>query len=220
MEPERVLVAALRSAVPKLRLRGRNATKADVLLYEIQGRRLAVKDYTLRPAWIRNTLGRWLVRREVAAYRAAAGIPEVPALLGRVGPFAFATAWVDARPLSEIEGTVPAAIFDRLDAVLLALHRRGIAIGDLHHRDVLIGEDGRMAVVDFATAWLAPAAAGRARRAIFRRLAEQDRLAAARLRARFTGVAEGEALAAAGPDAVRRWRRARRLKRVWDRLRP
>lgn len=221
MEPDRVLVAALRSALPKLRRRGRNATKADVLLYEIQGRRLAVKDYTPRPAWIRNTVGRLLVRREVAAYRAAAGIPEVPALLGRIGPFAFATAWVDARPLSDLGGSrLPAALFDRLDAVLEALHRRGIAIGDLHHRDVLVDEGGGLTVVDFATAWLAPAGAGRARRAIFRRLAAQDRLAAARLRARFTGVAEAEALAAAGPDAVRRWRRARRIKRVWDRLRP
>jgi hypothetical protein len=221
MEPEGELVAALRAAVPKLRLRGRNATKADVLLYELPGRRLAVKDYTARPVWIRNTLGRWLIRRELAAYRAAAGIPEIPVLLGRLGPFAFATAWVEARPLSGLrDERLPATLFDRLDAALAALHGRGIALGDLHHRDVLVGDGGRVTVVDFATAWLAPPSAGRLRRAVFRRLAAQDRLAAVRLRARFTGVAEEAALAGADPDALRRWRRARRWKRLWDRLRP
>jgi hypothetical protein len=220
VEPERVLAAALRSAVPKLRLPGRNATKADVLLYELDGRRVAVKDYTPRPAWIRNTLGRMLVRREVAAYRAASGLQSVPPLLGRVGPFAFAVSWVDAEPLSRLAGRpVAPAVFDRLEAALARLHARGIALGDLHHRDVLVSEAGEVTVVDLATAWLAPATAPRWRRAVFRRLAEQDLLAAARLRARFTGEEEERALARVPPQALRRWRAGRRLKRFLDRLR-
>ena len=214
------LVTALHSAVPKLRLPGRNATKADVLQYEVDGRRLAVKDYSARPRWIRNTLGRWLVRREVAAYRAAAGIPEVPALVGRLSPYAFATAWVEARPLSALpERPLDPLLFDRLDRALAALHGRGVALGDLHHRDVLVGEQGALHVVDFATAWTAPLGSGALRRAIFRRMREQDLLAAARLRARFTGLEEAQALASLPPGAVRRWRRGRALKRLLDRLR-
>jgi hypothetical protein len=214
------LVAALRSAVPMTRLPGRNATKADVLQYELEGRRLAVKDYSARPRWIRNTLGRWLVHREVAAYRAAAGLPEVPALVARLSPYAFATAWVDARPLSTLsQQPLDPVLFDRLERALAALHGRGIALGDLHHRDVLVTEGGAVHVVDFATSWLAPPGSGLLRRAIFRRMAEQDRLAAARLRARFTGLDEADALAALPPGAVRRWRRGRAVKRLLDRLR-
>ncbi|HEX5041868.1 MAG TPA: hypothetical protein VFV75_03120 [Candidatus Polarisedimenticolaceae bacterium] len=214
------LVAALRSAVPMLRLPGRNATKADVLQYEMDGRRLAVKDYSARPRWIRNTLGRWLVRREVAAYRAAAGLPEVPALVTRLSPHAFATAWVEGRPLSALSRRpLDPGVFDRLDRALAALHARGIALGDLHHRDVLVTEEGRVHVVDFATSWLAPPGSGALRQAIFRRMAEQDLLAAARLRARFTGVDEAQVLAGLPPAAVRRWRRGRAVKRWLDRLR-
>ena len=220
MDPEGDLDAALRSAVPKRRLPGRNATKADVFQYELDGRLLAVKDYTARPRWIRNTLGRWLVRREVAAYRAAAGIPEVPILVGRLSPFAFATSWIDATPLSALhDRRVDPGVFDGLDRALAALHGRGVALGDLHHRDVLVSEGGRTFVVDFATAWLAPPGAGPFRRAIFRRLAEQDRLAAARLRARFTGANEEQLLASMPAGALRRWRRGRALKRLIGRLR-
>ena len=220
MTPAGDLVAALRTAVPILRLPGRNATKADVLQYELDGRRLAVKDYTARPRWIRNTLGRWLVRREVAAYRATAGLPEVPALVGRLSPFAFATEWVDARPLSALSARpLDPALFDRLERALAGLHARGVALGDLHHRDVLVTDEGAVHVVDFATAWIAPPGSGALRKAIFRRMAEQDRLAAARLRARFTGMDEAEALAGLPPAAVRRWRRGRAVKRLLDRMR-
>jgi hypothetical protein len=200
MTPEGDLVAALRSAVPKLRLPGRNATKADVLQYEVDGRRLAIKDYSARPRWIRNTLGRWLVRREVAAFRAAAGLPEVPALVARLSPYSFATLWVEARPPV---GAVPAAPGARPlrppGARPGRLHARGVALGDLHHRDVLVSDDGAVYVVDLATAWTAPPRSGPLRKAIFRRMAEQDRLAAARLRARFTGLDEADALAGLPP---------------------
>jgi hypothetical protein len=220
MDREGDLVAALRSAVPKLRLPGRNVTKADVLLYELHGRRLAVKDYSARPRFIRATLGRWLVGREVAAYRAAAGLAEIPPLLGRLGPYAFAMTWIDATPLSRLhDRRVDAAVFDRLERALDRLHGRGVALGDLHHRDVLVSEAGDVFVVDFATAWTAPAGCGRIRQSIFRRFAEQDRLAAARLRARFTGMEEDVALAGVPAAAVRRWRRGRAVKRLLDRLR-
>jgi hypothetical protein len=155
----------------------------------------------------------------VAAYRAAAGLPEVPPLLGRIGPYAFAMAWIDATPLSRLHGrVVDGRVFDRLERALDRLHGRGVALGDLHHRDVLVSEAG-VFVVDFATAWTAPAGSGRIRQSIFRRFAEQDRLAAARLRARFTGVEEDVALAGVPAAAVRRWRRGRAVKRLLDRLR-
>lgn len=220
MTPEGDLVAALRFAVPTLRLPGRNATKADVLQYEVEGRRLAVKDYSARPRWIRNTLGRWLVRREVAAFQAAAGLPEVPALVARLSPYAFATVWVEARPLSALsQRPLEPVLFDRLEHALAALHARGVALGDLHHRDVLVSDTGAIYVVDFATAWTAPPRSGPLRKAIFRRMADQDRLAAARLRARFTGLDEADVLAGLPPAAVRRWRRGRAVKRLLDRLR-
>jgi hypothetical protein len=211
---------ALERLNPVRRLTGRNLSKADVLVYRTDTGMVAVKDYAARPFVARQTVGRLLVRRECRAYEAAGGCPGLAPFLGRLDPFALATAWVDATPLADTgAGFVSDDTFDRLDAVIAGLHDRGIAIADLHHRDVLVGREGVVHVVDLAAAYVLGPRPGPWRRRIFDRLRAQDRLAAARMRARFTGRSEREALARLDPRSVRLWGLGRRVKAVWDRLR-
>lgn len=204
-----------------MRLPGRNGTKADILVYRREdGRHVALKDYSARGALVRNTLGRLLLRREEAAYRAAAGAAGLPELLGRHGAFGLALRWIEARPLAELPpGAVAGEVFDRLDRIVAGLHRRGVALGDLHHRDVLVSADGSVHVVDLATALVLGDSPGRLRRALFARWCEADRVALARLRARFRGEDVEHAVAGVGARAAARHRRDRRLKRLWNRLR-
>lgn len=205
---------------PLRHIEGRNSTKADILVYRLEDRRIAVKTYAPRPWWIRATVGRWLVRREAAAYRAAAGAPGLPTCYGRVGPHAVATEWVDGRSLAELRGqAVDPAVFDRIEVILAELHRRGVALSDLHHRDVLVSDGGAVHIVDLATAFRLGEKPGRLRRRLFVRMRDQDLVAAARLRARWTGIDEQEAIAAVSPEAAEWYRKARRLKAFWDRLR-
>jgi hypothetical protein len=205
---------------PVRRVVGRNRTKADIVVYADGSSAIAVKDYSPRSFLVRHLLGRWLIRREARAYRAAGGAPGLPRWLGRVGPFALAVGWVDAEPLSRrTRGEGRALWFDRLDAIVGDLHDRGVALGDLHHRDVLVGADDRVWVVDLATAWVIGPRTGALGRRWFERFAAQDRIAAARLRARYTGGDPDHAIEIAGPRAAARYRRGRRLRRWLDRLR-
>jgi hypothetical protein len=216
----RLSAADLHALDPVLRLPGRNATKADVVVYDVAGRRIAVKDYAARPLWVRLTIGRLLVRRECAAYAAAAGIDGLPRFHGRLGPLALALDWIEAEPLAAQGGArLPARVFDALDRIVAACHARGIALGDLHHRDVLVSVRGEVHIVDLATAWLLGARPGAVRRRVFERLRGNDLVACARLRARFTGIPEADALAGVPPLSLRRHARARRVKALWDRLR-
>ena len=211
---------ALVGLTPERRLLGRNLSKADVALYRVGGRRIAVKDYGVRPFFARHTIGRLLVGRECRAYERAGSAPGLAPFLGRLGPFTLATGWIESVPLADLPGGAASPeIFDRLDEVLAGLHLRGIAISDLHHRDVLVAEDGAIHVVDLAAAYVLGPRASRLSRRLFERLCSQDRLAAARMRARFTGVSEDEALAEIDPAAVRLWGAGRRIKAFWDRLR-
>jgi hypothetical protein len=199
---------------------GRNVSKADVRLYRISGRAIALKDYGSRPFLVRHTIGRWFIRREALAYRRAGSLPGLAPFLGRVGSFALATGWLDAVPLAELSPrSATPATFDGLDGVIASLHARGVAVSDLHHRDVLVSRDGTVHVVDFAAAYVLPANPSAFSRRVFHRLCAQDRLAAARMRARFTGNSEAEALAELDPAAVRLWGAGRRLKALWDRIR-
>lgn len=211
---------ALAGLVPERRVRGRNVSKADVSLYRIAGRPLAVKDYGPRPFLARHTVGRFLVRRECRVYERMGSDEGLAPFVGRLGPFAFATVWVDAVPLADLTAaSVSPEIFDELDAVLARLHGRGIAVADLHHRDVLVAKDGHVYVVDFAAAFVLGSRPGALRRRLFHRFRAQDDLAAARMRARFAGRSEEDALAALDPESVRLWERGRRIKSVWDRIR-
>lgn len=211
---------ALAGLTPELRFPGRNMSKADVSLFRVGGRRIALKDYAARPFVARQTLGRLLVGRECHAYERAGAAPGLAPFLGRLGPFTLATGWIESIPLADLpEGYASHPIFDRLDEVIDGLHARGVAIADLHHRDVLVSKDGAVHVVDLAAAYVLGERPGSLRRRVFERFRAQDRLAAARMRARFTGGSEHEALATVDPAAVRLWGTGRRIKGFWDRLR-
>lgn len=219
LSPSR-LAEALAGLTPERRLVGRNLSKADVLVYRVGERRIAVKDYAARPFLARHTVGRLLTARECRAYERAGGVPGLAPFLGRLGPWTMATAWIDAIPLSDLPlGAASPALFDRLDAVVGGLHARGVAMSDLHHRDVLVANDGGVHVVDLAMAYVLAPRPGWVRLRMFDRLAAQDRLSAARMRARFTGASEDEALASLDPSSRKLWRAGRRVKGVWDRLR-
>jgi hypothetical protein len=203
-----------------LRLKGRNWTKADVVRYELDGIGIAVKDYGERAFLVRHSIGRVLIRREETAYRAAGGEPGLPDCFGCIGPCALAVRWIEGRTLADLRGeTVDASVFDRLDGIVERLHARGVALGDLHHRDVIVGASGSVHIVDLATALVLGGRPRRFRRALFARLAARDRVALARLRARFTGRDEAAAVAEAGATAAAWHTRGRKLRRIWDRLR-
>jgi hypothetical protein len=205
---------------PVRRIAGRNGTKADVLFFDLGGERVAVKTYAPRSLLVRTTLGRWLIRRESQAYAAAEGIDGLPDYLGRCGPHALVTRWVAAVPLREkSEGRLDGEVFDRLERVVDAFHQKGVALGDLHHRDVLLDAEDEVYIVDLATAWVLGRRPGPLRQRLFERFCESDRVNLARMRARFTGGDVQAAVESVSPTAAAWHRRGRRVKGFLDRLR-
>jgi hypothetical protein len=199
------------------RIRGRNWTKGDLLVYSLPSGDVAVKDYRVRPWPVRNTVGRWLLRRETAAYLAAGPVAGLPEFLGRVDAFRLATRWVDARPLARL--AFDTGLVDQAAAIVGRLHDNGIAVADLHHRDLLAGDDGSVYLVDLAMAYALGSRPGALRRRLFERFRQADLIALARLRARASGEDEEAAVLTIGADAARWHRRGRRLKVWWNRLR-
>jgi hypothetical protein len=207
---------------PEKILPGRNGTKADILLFQDGENKIAVKDYRPRGFLVRNTIGRFLIRRETKAYGAVRATGPVDGLvdfLGRPGPFTLATAWVDAVPLaiaaSGSAGRLNPELFDQLDKILDHLHRQQFALADLHHRDVLVSPEGDIFIVDLATVYCFKnrfSIFRPMRRSLFRRLCELDRIAAARIRARFTGRDPDTVVEAAGGRTAGLYRLGRKFK--------
>ncbi len=152
--------------------------KADVLAVGVEGRTVIVKDFARRGRFVRG-LGRFQVRREVAAYRWLEGVPGIPALVGRVDSLALAIEKIDGEQLAfaALGPEDGARHVAELRTILDAIHARGVVHNDLRGREnVLLRTDGGLAVVDLAAAMrLRPG--GIAHRLFFRRLALADEAA-------------------------------------------
>jgi hypothetical protein len=131
-----------------------NLRNPDVLLVEVGGRRLVVKDFSPRGFCVRTTIGRWITAREVRALRALDGMPAVPRYLGSIDSLAFAVEYRPGQRMSrKLAGRVPPEFLERLEAALRDMHRRGVAHLDLRHRsNVMVDDDGAPILIDFGSA--------------------------------------------------------------------
>ena len=98
-------------------------------------------------------LGRWLCRREMSFYTKLSDVPNVPAVLGTVGPTGFVHEFVPGTPL-EKHLPVPDGFFDELRDLLARLHRRGLAYVDTNKpQNILLGDDRMPHLIDFQISW-------------------------------------------------------------------
>lgn len=157
--------AALHAAAPGAAgrvLHKGSLAQADLRVVDGPTGPVVIKDYADRPAWVRHTWGRWLRRREVAAYRAITGhlgpCAWLPRFEGDAGPDAFALEYRPGRPLSRsLAGELPETFLDELEAAVGAMHAAGVVHLDLSHRsNVLVDDAGHPVLLDFASALRAP----------------------------------------------------------------
>jgi len=184
------------------------AVNPDVLLaYDRNGAPVVVKDYAARPAWVRYALARWLVERELGLLRSVAGAPGVPRPLERIDDLAFALEWIDGQPLRRRThaNAMPPSFFAALEAMLEALHARGVFYADLRSpTNVLCTPRYAPALIDMASA-IQLRLPGRWVQAFYRRALDK-------LRKRFEG---GQEAAVSDPTASA----VRDLQHGWDRIR-
>lgn len=159
----------------------RNVSKAMVRVERRGNREVVVKDYGARSWLTRRVFGRPALRREARAYRALAELEGVPRCLGFEGPDALMIEKAPGRSLSDWDpAALPDGVFERLERLVERIHRRGVALADLHRSNVVVACSGEVAIVDFALALTAsPGRTG----LLWRLAARLDRHAVARIRA-------------------------------------
>jgi len=119
-----------------------------------------VKDFAPRSFWVRNTLGRLLLRRELRALQKLAGIDGVPAAAFRVDMHAIAARYIPGETLGRVPAErLNASFFTALERLLQQVHARGIVHLDTRGTgNMLMTPDGCPALIDFqaslATHWM------------------------------------------------------------------
>ncbi len=146
-----------------------------VYLVETPGGPVIVKKAMGRA--LARVVRRAMLRREYSVYRLLHGIPGIPRCLGLHQDEELVLEFIDGRSLREAQLAPEERerVFAALLDLIQAIHRAGVAHGDLKRKDnILIGPGGRPYVIDFGTAVSAPPRAGIVRRMLFRQLRRTD----------------------------------------------
>lgn len=128
--------------------------KANLAVLFLEGRKYVLKTVEDMPWLLRITLGRWLLSREIATYRKLGGLEGIPRLIARVGKNAFLLSFVEGLPLrKETKPHIKGHSFEKLNALVEAIHQRGVVHLDLGQRkNILVRPDGMPVIVDFGSA--------------------------------------------------------------------
>lgn len=113
-----------------------------------------VKDFRSANGVLR-ALGLALIPREREAYQRLAGLPGIPRWLGQPDRYSMALEYVEGVPVNEAEPALLTPVFfERLRAVIKAMHGRGVAHCDLKRlENILVGADGWPIIIDFSSAF-------------------------------------------------------------------
>jgi hypothetical protein len=142
--------ASLRAA-PRQLLRDGRWANAQVYRVEAAGRSWVVKDFAPRAFWVRRTIGRFLLRRELAALRRLDGVDGVPQHAFRVDVDAIAAEFIPGVSLGSVRADdMDEAFFVALERLLNEVHGRGIVHLDTRGTgNMLQRPDGTPALIDF-----------------------------------------------------------------------
>ncbi len=133
-------------------IRGR-LMKADVFITKSGGRRFVVKDFSQKGLWERNLIGRVVIGREARAYAGLAGIDGIPACFKRLSPFCLAVEYLEGKNLGAVaRGDIGPDVIRQFERIVDNLHERGWVHLDLHRRTNILLINGKVFVVDLASA--------------------------------------------------------------------
>lgn len=136
--------------------RARNWSKADVSVAKWppeSSRRVVIKDLKPRPLWFRVLAGRYFLRREWRALSTLKDLDGVPKAVAMPDADAFVMEYMAGMQVEEMQaGSVPLEAITKIEALVKEMHRRGVTHGDLHGYNMLVDEQGNVALIDWATA--------------------------------------------------------------------
>ena len=167
----------------------RNWSKADVALIEWppdSGQRVVIKDLRRRPLWFRLLYGRHTLTREWNAMKSLHDLEGVPLAVARPDADSLAIEFFDGAPLVTFApASLAPEVVAHIEQVMHAAHARGVTHGDLHRSNVLVSQDGSVAVIDWASACVFGAAPRSLKARTFAELCALDRRAVAKIKARY-----------------------------------
>ncbi len=130
------------------------AAKADVFIANYRGNRFIIKDFGGKGFWERTLIGRIVIRRERRAYGALAGLDGLPSRYKQLTPYCLAVEYLEGQDLGGVgRGEIGPGVVLQLERIINELHERGWVHLDLQRRSNILLVDGKVFVIDLASAF-------------------------------------------------------------------
>jgi hypothetical protein len=134
----------------------RNWSKADVSVAQWppeSGQRVVIKDLRKRPLWYRMLAGRYFLWREWRALCVLKDLDCIPNPVARPDADCFVIEHKLGRQMEMIAPeAMPFGVSAKVERIVALIHARGVTHGDLHSYNILVDENGEVALIDWATA--------------------------------------------------------------------
>lgn len=165
----------LKSSIVRVIRRGRHLFHPSVYEVDLDGRIAVWKDIG-EANWIGRRLMGPVLLREAKVLQHLRGLNSVPAIFGVVDNAGFVMEKLEADCLPRRRNNyLSPAFFDALRTEILAMHKHGVAHGDLRRLNILVEKwTGRPRLIDFGTALLLDKTCGSMRRSFWRKLRRID----------------------------------------------
>lgn len=165
-------------------MREGNPWKPDIFLLQNEGERVLVKDYAAKPFVFRFFVGMIVTKREAFIYKKLQGIQGIPKCYGLIDRYAIAIEYIPGRNGEELIGeNFSPSFFDKMREVIDTVHNRGVVLCDRRNvKNILMREDGRPYLIDFATAFQKGGRLNFIKNALYRILYQDDLLGIAKLK--------------------------------------
>ena len=141
--------------LPARAIRRGHTYKPDLLIYQVDGEEIVLKDYgSKRGPWL-AVVGAICTGLEARALRVLAGLKGVPQFRGRPDRYSVAMTYIAGR---RVRGADPELrgnerFVRELERIVARMHRRGVVHLDLKHRsNLMVSSDGWPVVLDFESA--------------------------------------------------------------------
>ena len=146
--------SALATAPCRLLRDGRWAN-AQVFQVDAGGTSWVVKDFSARSFWVRHTIGRMLLGRELRGLQRLTGVDGVPQRAFRIDRFAIAAEFIPGQTLGKVPAEqLTTQFFLDLERLMNEVHARGVVHLDTRGTGNMLRQpDGKPALIDFQ-AWL------------------------------------------------------------------
>lgn len=124
-----------------------------VSVVDHDGRPAVLKDYRRKNAVTRSLIAPSLVKREFAVLRHLEGLTGIPKAYAIVDKRALLIEFIEGQTINKFKpGELPDRVFERLQALVRAMHERGVVHLDLRQRKNILIAGEQPWLIDFANA--------------------------------------------------------------------